>query len=256
MESNAILISNNRNIGKFSYYTRVFYRKIDQSIINPLTNKELKIYKRYKNSAKARNIKFNLSKHYFKRLINSRCEYCRCKYDEFNGIDRMQSDLDYTPNNCVTCCQMCNRAKLTMSPCDFLDRMYEIRGFKTTKDIVNEINQYETVDNVIVSLNKLCDGNIRYINKVIDILLRSSKIVTEFDTVKINNILLTRNDFLQFYCNFYISDISDQKHKILELSVEHENKKDDIVIFNRTLIKQYLLTHTNISLLILQKCKL
>ena len=52
-----------------------------------------------------------------------------------NGIDRLDSNLGYTVDNCVPCCKYCNTAKNTMSVDDFLawvGRVYTFNGLSST----------------------------------------------------------------------------------------------------------------------------
>lgn len=77
----------------------------------------------YKRHAGARNLEFAIDRERFEKLVRSPCFYCgepagnlkRTKnFKEgfrHNGIDRMDSSKDYTPDNCVPCCGQCNRAK-------------------------------------------------------------------------------------------------------------------------------------------------
>lgn len=90
----------------------------------------------YKNNANKRNIVFNLSKDEFKKLTSGRCDYCgEAPEKEFkrppsnnpfngnyiyNGIDRVDNDMGYFVDNCVSCCETCNRAKLEMNRDDFV----------------------------------------------------------------------------------------------------------------------------------------
>lgn len=43
-------------------------------------------------------------------LFQARCWYCGDKYDKL-GIDRIDNNTGYEPNNVVSCCTMCNRIK-------------------------------------------------------------------------------------------------------------------------------------------------
>lgn len=55
-------------------------------------------------------------------LIIADCTYCGAKSNwpsGRNGIDRVDSKLDYEPNNCVTCCKLCNRAKSDLTVEEF-----------------------------------------------------------------------------------------------------------------------------------------
>lgn len=52
----------------------------------------------------------------------------RCDSAEilYNGIDRIDSNKDYTKDNCVTCCKKCNYAKAEMSTEEFKDWIFKI----------------------------------------------------------------------------------------------------------------------------------
>lgn len=76
----------------------------------------------YKDSAKNRNLSFELSKEQFRKLTSSPCHYCGCGPSitkctngwgdyVFNGIDRLDNSKGYVVENCVACCRTCNRGK-------------------------------------------------------------------------------------------------------------------------------------------------
>jgi len=75
----------------------------------------------YKNSAKRRNLEWNLSNELFLKLITGNCNYCgsepllenKRKLHKIllNGIDRVKSEHGYVENNVVSCCKFCNFAK-------------------------------------------------------------------------------------------------------------------------------------------------
>ena len=84
-------------------------------------------YNRYKQGALSRGFNFDLSKEDFKDLVSKNCTYCGSSPSEIsslkrynktgtpiciNGIDRINSNLGYTKENCVSCCEFCNRIKL------------------------------------------------------------------------------------------------------------------------------------------------
>jgi hypothetical protein len=85
----------------------------------------------YKYDAKRRNFKFNLTNEEFLTLIYKNCYYCgnspsncqttKTSKKKYNGIDRIDSNKDYSVSNCVPCCIICNRAKGKMS----LENFYE-----------------------------------------------------------------------------------------------------------------------------------
>lgn len=82
------------------------------------------LYKSYIKSAKKRKISFNLIEKDFRDITKRDCFYCGVKpsqksittgckgYYLYNGIDRKNSKLGYTIDNCVPCCKWCNFAKL------------------------------------------------------------------------------------------------------------------------------------------------
>ena len=53
----------------------------------------------------------------------------------YNGIDRIDSNIGYEPDNCVTCCVICNRMKNKYSKNAFL-----LHVSKITKYLKLEIN--------------------------------------------------------------------------------------------------------------------
>ena len=104
----------------------------------------------YSHSAKDRGLDFALSDAQFKQLLSQRCAYCntpplqklnRCQKQNFrehvdfryNGVDRIDSALGYTPENCVACCTVCNRMKLDYSRTDFLAHIAAIYGHMSSR---------------------------------------------------------------------------------------------------------------------------
>lgn len=91
------------------------------------------IYNKYKGFAKQRQIEFSLSKEFFLSLINKNCSYCGCPPSQklkrgngkrwktmvYTGIDRVDSNVSYVPENVVPCCEFCNRAKLNLDLREF-----------------------------------------------------------------------------------------------------------------------------------------
>jgi len=63
------------------------------------------------------------------KLIGQDCEYCgRGSQDYLNGLDRLNNDsiIGYCINNVVPCCAMCNMAKRTQTPSEFVARMAKV----------------------------------------------------------------------------------------------------------------------------------
>lgn len=109
------------------------------------------ILSQYKGGAKDRGLSWNLSREQFIELTKQNCFYCGTapsrpvpqKMDRkskaqkerpasdwpiilYNGIDRRDSGLGYTPENCVPCCFTCNRAKWTYAEEEFLSWVCKI----------------------------------------------------------------------------------------------------------------------------------
>jgi len=99
-----------------------------------------RLYTRYKREAKARNLKFDLTKLQFNDITKKNCYYCgtnpqyiiKNEYQNgdyiYNGIDRIDNAKGYTVDNIAPCCGICNIAKRSMSKEEFLlwiERVYK-----------------------------------------------------------------------------------------------------------------------------------
>jgi hypothetical protein len=95
------------------------------------------VLKGYKLGAKYRGLSWELTEEDFDRLTSSDCTYCgippstitkvsRNGFFVYNGIDRTDNTIGYTPENTVTCCGICNHAKRDMSQKDFLAWIYRL----------------------------------------------------------------------------------------------------------------------------------
>jgi hypothetical protein len=98
---------------------------------------KLKIFYSYKKNAEKRNLKFNLNFEDFIRICENKCVYCgtlnsntskSSKLNEwnYNGIDRIDNNKDYTIDNVCSCCKTCNWMKNKLSKCDFLNHINKI----------------------------------------------------------------------------------------------------------------------------------
>lgn len=95
---------------------------------------ENQLFSEYKTNANKRGLKFFLSKSEFVSFLYNDCFYCgtpplNCMKKEkvtgkeehyFNGIDRVNNEIGYVLDNCVTCCKLCNHAKNDLSKEDFI----------------------------------------------------------------------------------------------------------------------------------------
>lgn len=105
-------------------------KKNGESIIN-------RLYKYYTDSAKKRNIDWEITKKKFVDIITKECSYCDSKPERktinglsgflfCNGVDRIDSSLGYSNDNCVTACSMCNQMKWTYNTEEFLNHIEKI----------------------------------------------------------------------------------------------------------------------------------
>jgi len=82
---------------------------------------------------------FQLNFEEFTSLVKNPCYYCKYKKEgETNGIDRVNNDLGYTKENCVTACWKCNRMKHFYHPEFFLSKCKII-----TKEIIPDKQFYK-----------------------------------------------------------------------------------------------------------------
>lgn len=77
----------------------------------------------YKNSAKRRGLKWDLTEEQIKKITQKNCYYCgikpsgvyktkNCNGDYiYNGLDRVNNTKGYTLDNVVPCCKFCNYVK-------------------------------------------------------------------------------------------------------------------------------------------------
>jgi hypothetical protein len=93
----------------------------------------------YIQSAKIRNIAFDLTKEKFEELINMPCYYCNSFNEkEVIGIDRINSSMNYTIENCVPCCKICNFMKGTLTKNTFITQAHRIAKHTSVEDIKSE----------------------------------------------------------------------------------------------------------------------
>lgn len=102
---------------------RLHKRKQIDSIIK--RNATIRYYKR---NAKVRNLKWDISNEEFDILQSQVCYFCG--KDPLNGIDRLDNNKGYILDNCVSCCTVCNRAKLAMSETEFLQWILKVSKYR------------------------------------------------------------------------------------------------------------------------------
>lgn len=106
---------------------------------------ENRIYQSYKDNAKYKNIIFNLTKQEVLKFFQQKCFYCGIPPNKtitkknfygsftYNGIDRLNNDIGYIKENCVSCCSFCNYTKNKTDFKDFINWIRKVA--KNTKHI-------------------------------------------------------------------------------------------------------------------------
>ena len=118
-----------------------------------------RLYSQYIAGAKKRNIDFNLSPEEFYNIVTQNCHYCGQEPTErttdiitahntnihysaiTNGIDRIDSSKGYFVENCVPCCEKCNKMKLDHSTKTFFSHIKKIYEFNKLDNINLEVTQ-------------------------------------------------------------------------------------------------------------------
>lgn len=111
---------------------------ISPSIQTPMN----RAYDTYRKGAAVRDLKFELTQEQFENLVTQNCFYCGQEPEpherkwnktdqEFyrNGIDRVDSSKGYSLENCVPCCERCNRMKSDFSYSEFRERVSKIYNY-------------------------------------------------------------------------------------------------------------------------------
>ncbi len=95
-------------------------------------------YPEYRCNARKRNINFNITVEEFKAIVAQDCHYCGGSSKDYNlksrgnGIDRKDSNIGYTIENCVPCCSFCNFIKNKVPYRDFVK--YIRKAYERMKD--------------------------------------------------------------------------------------------------------------------------
>ncbi len=97
-----------------------------------------------KKGAQKRKLSFNLSKPHFKELCLSNCFHCNKPpsnqtthngklIQKNSGIDRINNDIGYEPDNVVSCCWDCNRLRGSVTIEEFLNHCQRVVDFQRFK---------------------------------------------------------------------------------------------------------------------------
>jgi 5-methylcytosine-specific restriction endonuclease McrA len=111
----------------------------------------------YRDGARKRGLTFELSLEDFIRFTTARCAYCGIEPSQqyknkhhataytYNGIDRVDNELGYILENCVTCCKACNRLKGWLSEDVFLATVERIHAHQLALKGVKDDRSLELV---------------------------------------------------------------------------------------------------------------
>lgn len=113
-------------------------KKCAKEYNNRTKNKISRRYSTYKNSAKRRGHDFELSLDEFSTFQNKPCHYCGDEIESSGkiGIDRINNNKGYSIENCVPCCEICNRMKLALDLDTWLSKINKI-----SRKHPNEVNK-------------------------------------------------------------------------------------------------------------------
>jgi hypothetical protein len=87
------------------------------------------VIKSYKIAARNRGLSWDLSNEELFLLIQRNCFYCDIKPKnktyrhllKYNGVDRLDNTKGYFVNNCVPCCEWCNKGKMDKTVSEFIN---------------------------------------------------------------------------------------------------------------------------------------
>jgi 5-methylcytosine-specific restriction endonuclease McrA len=95
-------------------------QKLNQKRYNDEKNR----YNAYIKGNEKRKLEFTITLEEASVLFRGECHYCGIKSnDKINGIDRIDNEVGYIINNCVSACWTCNRMKGSMGYKDFIEHI-------------------------------------------------------------------------------------------------------------------------------------
>jgi len=85
-------------------------------------------YNAYKQNAKKRGIKFEITKEQFMEFWQKPCSYCGNEIKTI-GIDRINNNVGYIKGNLKSCCGWCNKMKMDHNEKEFLDQCKKVAEY-------------------------------------------------------------------------------------------------------------------------------
>ena len=219
--------------------------------------------KYYKSTARDKGIKWEIHDDKAIEMFKQKCNYCG-EFDkyELNGIDRIDNELDYTNDNVVSCCEICNIMKGTYNIKHIMNKTKHIL---TKWFLIDKIYNYlEIFKNNYASSYKLYKKRANKMNISFDISNEQfkniiifdcyicGKIISEYNINGIdrvdNNIGYTISNCLPccYECNIMKNkyNITDVMRKLYKFYCKNHN----IMILNDKVIHQ--LVNTNVKFMI------
>ena len=216
----------NNNINEYEEYKKLFK---DRQSCN---------YNVYCKKAESRNLKFELTKEEFDNIRKKICYICGKKPSIFhrNGIDRIDSALGYTVDNCNACCGDCNFMKSNFDYDDFFEKIIKINNLHgnnikaSYSSIVKINNNLKDIQQTIIknnNLNKTHNSfNNTNINKNIEKIIIN---IEKLEKYKIKNI--NDNEKINRY-NLYLKRDYDDMYNILINNNVINNIEQKKLLFN------------------------
>lgn len=136
--------------GAYLYHATIKYNELKNTNTHQLGLRGY-LYRTSWMGAKHRGHEYNLSKEEYDNLTMQNCYYCGAKPSystndklkkrgnvnqppfAYNGVDRLNSKIGYTIENCVPCCKQCNIMKNIYTVDEFLNKATQIYLFNLKK---------------------------------------------------------------------------------------------------------------------------
>lgn len=108
----------------YKYISNIYFNYDGRMEKHKFSDNEMSyMFSESKESAKKRNIGFNIDKKQYYTLIQYKCYYCKNKNHVTTGLDRLDSSKDYDCDNVKASCKICNCMKMEMKLDDFINKM-------------------------------------------------------------------------------------------------------------------------------------
>ena len=180
----------------------------------------------YIQSAKARNLSFGLTKEKFEELVSMACYYCGSFNEkEVIGVDRLNSSKNYTNENCVPCCKICNFMKGSLSKNTFITQAHKISSYHPVEEMSESEDEIQAESQILISStippSKVSEMyRSGKINEYIDACVRDNRSPLFIERIK--SILNKKMSYNEFKVFFRACCKSDSKLCISHASMERK----------------------------------